>query len=153
MARGWMWSWVVNLRYSGVPWARKPISARNAGSCRGAPSITGARILAGLASPARIRSRVVFPAPFGPASAQTRPSGTVTVHSASALARRYRLDSSYVSIAVLMAASVPADRGGRITRPGEGGYLAGGIRRRQRRGSVQMCWTGCDTGRGGYQDG
>ena len=44
--------------------------------------------LVGLASPARIRSSVVLPAPFGPISAETRPSGTVTVHSVSALTRR-----------------------------------------------------------------
>ena len=42
----------------------------------------------GRTSPARIRSSVVLPAPFGPISAQTRPSGTVTVHSVRALARR-----------------------------------------------------------------
>jgi hypothetical protein len=44
--------------------------------------------LVGLASPASIRSSVVLPAPFGPTSAETRPSGTVTVHSVSALTRR-----------------------------------------------------------------
>ena len=64
------------------------MSARNAGSCRGSPSRTEAVPADGRTSPARIRSSVVLPAPFGPISAQTRPSGTVTVHSVRARARR-----------------------------------------------------------------
>ncbi len=64
------------------------MSARNAGACRGAPPSTETVPRVGLASPASIRSSVVLPAPFGPTSAETRPSGTVTVQSVSALTRR-----------------------------------------------------------------
>ena len=55
---------------------------------RGAPPRTEAVPPVGLASPASSRSSVVLPAPFGPTSADTRPSGTVTVHSVSALTPR-----------------------------------------------------------------
>jgi hypothetical protein len=83
-----MWSSAVNRGYSGISWARNPIPARNPGSCRGAPPRTEAVPPVGLTSPASSRSSVVLPAPFGPTSAHTRPSGTATEHSVSALTRR-----------------------------------------------------------------
>jgi len=61
------------------------MSARNAGSWRGVVPFTVAWPAVGPASPASSRSSVVLPAPFGPISAQIRPSGTVTVQSVSAV--------------------------------------------------------------------
>ena len=97
-----MWSCAVSRRYSGISWARKPISARYAGSWRAAPPSTAARPAVGAASPASSRSSVVLPAPFGPTSADIRPSGTLIVQSLSAVTRRYRLVSPLVSITAVM---------------------------------------------------
>ena len=91
-----MWSSAVNRRYSGMSWARKPISARKAGSWRGARPSTFMSPAVGRASPDSNRSSVVLPAPFAPISAQIQPSGTVTSQSLRAVTRRNRLASPRV---------------------------------------------------------
>jgi hypothetical protein len=53
--------------------------ARKAGSWRGVVPFTVTCPAVGRVSPASSRSSVVLPAPFGPISAQIRPSGTLTV--------------------------------------------------------------------------
>jgi hypothetical protein len=57
------------------------MSARKAGSWRGAVPFTVTWPAVGRDRPASSRSSVVLPAPFGPISAEIRPSGTVIVQS------------------------------------------------------------------------
>jgi len=64
------------------------MSARKAGSWRGVPPFTVARPALGLDSPASRRSSVDLPAPFGPTSAEIRPSGTLIVQSVRAVTLR-----------------------------------------------------------------
>ena len=61
------------------------MSARKAGSWRGRLPFTVTWPSVGLASPVSIRSSVVLPAPFGPISAEIRPSGMVMEQSARAV--------------------------------------------------------------------
>ena len=77
----------------GISWARKPISARKAGSWRGAPPSTVISPAVGLAKPASRRSSVLLPAPFGPIRADIRPSGRVAAQSLRAVTRRHCFDS------------------------------------------------------------
>ena len=60
------------------------MESRNPASWPGRRPSTVTSPALGLLSPARIFSRVVFPAPLGPISAVTRPAGTVTEQSCSA---------------------------------------------------------------------
>ncbi len=61
------------------------MSARKAGSWRGVLPFTVTWPAVGRARPASSRSSVVLPAPFGPISAEIRPSGTETEAPASAV--------------------------------------------------------------------
>jgi hypothetical protein len=58
-----MWSSADIRRYSGISWARNPISARKAGDWRGALPRIAASPLVGLASPDSSRSSVVLTTP------------------------------------------------------------------------------------------
>ena len=57
----------------------------------------------GASSPAASCSRVVLPAPFGPTSPTTRPSGMASVQSRSAQVRPYCLPSPLASMTALIA--------------------------------------------------
>ena len=61
------------------------MSARKAGSWRGVVPFTVTWPAVGRARPASSRSSVVLPAPFGPISAEIRPSGTLIVQVLSAV--------------------------------------------------------------------
>src|SRR5580698_865657 len=112
----------------------------------------------GAARPTARFSSVVLPAPFGPASAATCPAGTASVHSRSAQVPPYRLPSPLASTTFMRRppswqpasrpAALGASRAGGSAGPSLEGY-AGGLRG----GSVQVCWTGCDAGCGGYRAG
>src|ERR1039457_3654655 len=63
------WSAALSRLYRGTSWARYPMLARNSSLCCGARPSAAASPALGALSPVRIFSSVVFPAPFGPTSA------------------------------------------------------------------------------------
>ena len=88
--------------YSGASCATNAVPSSAAADPASWPPSTVALPSVGAVRPTDMFSSVVLPAPFGPTSATTCPSGTASVHSRSAHVPRYRLPSPVVSMTFMV---------------------------------------------------
>jgi hypothetical protein len=85
-------------RYSGTSWATNAIRFSASEDPAARPPSTVTRPSVGATRPMAMCISVVFPAPFGPVSAVTRPAGMASVQSRTAQVFQYRRPSLAVSM-------------------------------------------------------